>query len=128
MASFTSVLKKIGQVLITGGEVVSQVMGFPFVAQLLGQLSPKTQQIVQTATSDFNALAGIATMLETAMPTTGSGSARVAAGAPLVANVITLWAQSNLPGHSKVKDPAMLAEASAGILANFAKAMNAFGE
>ena len=128
MGGFLSVLKKIGQVLVTGGQVATQLMGFPFITSLLGQLSPKIQQGIQTGIGDFNALAGIATMMETAFPTTGSGSQRVAAGAPLVQQAILLWAQSNLPGHNKVHDPSKLANAAAGILANWADAMNSFGE
>ena len=128
MEEFKSVLKKIGELLIKGGEIATEVMGFPFVSQLLGQLSPKTQLIAQTVVSDFNTVAGIATIMETAFPTTGSGSQRVAAGAPLVQQAILLWAKSALPGHDKVKDPAKLAAAAATILGGFADAMNSLGE
>jgi hypothetical protein len=67
-------------------------------------------------------------MLETAFPTTGSGSQRVAAGAPLVQQSVLLWAQSNLPGHNKVKDPVKLATGCSGLLGNWADIMNSFGE
>jgi hypothetical protein len=127
-SKFVSVLKKIGNVLIKGGEIATEVMGFPFISQLLGQLSPRLSQTVQTITSDFSTLSSIASMLETAMPLTGSGSQRVAAGAPLVQQAVLLWAQSNLPGHNKVHDPAKLATASAGLLSNWADVLNSFGE
>ena len=125
---FVSVLKKIGQVILRGGEIATEVMGFPFVSQLLGQYSPRVLGTVQTGLSDFNTISSIATMLETAFPTTGSGSQRVAAGAPLVQQAVLLWAKSNLPGHDKVKDPEKLANASAGLLANWADVLNSFGD
>lgn len=128
MASFTSVLKKIGQVLLKGSEVAAEVMQFPFVAQLLSNANAKLSGAIQTGISDWNAVAGIASMAETMFPLPGSGSQKLAAAAPLVQQSILLWAQSNLPGHNKLKDPAKLATASAGILSNFADAMNAFGE
>ncbi|SRR5229473_1710786 len=126
--SFTSVLTKIGQVLLKGGEIATEVMGFPFVSQLLGQYSPKALGIVQTGVSDFNTLSSIATMLETTMNATGSGSQRVAAGAPLVQQAVLLWAQSNLPGHNKVHDPEKLAAASGRILGDWADILNSFGD
>lgn len=128
MSAFTSVLKKIGQVLLTGGEVAAAVMGMPFVAQLLGGLSSKAQADIQTGLGDFNTIAGIASLMETIFSEPGSGSVKLAKGAPLVQQAILVWAQSNLPGHNKVKDPVKLAAASAGILSNFADALNSFGD
>jgi hypothetical protein len=126
-SNFVSVLKKIGQVLLNGGAIATEIMGFPFVSQLLGQYSPRVLGTVQVGISDFNTLSSIATMLETAFPTTGSGSQRVAAGAPLIQQSVLLWAQSNLPGHNSVKDPAKLATACANLLGAWADIMNSFG-
>lgn len=128
MASFKSVLKKIGEILLKGSAAATEIMGFPFVSQLLGQASPKVQTIVTTAVMDLNTLAGIAALGEVVFPLTGSGPQRVAALAPLVQQGIILWADSHLPGHNKLKDPEKLAAASAGMLANFADALNSFGE
>jgi hypothetical protein len=47
MSEFTSVLKKIGQVLLKGGAIATEIMGFPFVSQLLGQYSPRVLGTIQ---------------------------------------------------------------------------------
>lgn len=130
-SKFVSVLKKIGLVIVKGGEVATEIMGFPFISQLLGQASGKVFNVAQTVTSDLNTFAGIISFAETAgntMGAAGTGSAKLAIAAPLVQQAVLLWAKSNLPGHNNVKDPAKLATACAGIASNFADAMNAFGD
>lgn len=133
MANFTSVLKKIGTVLIDGSQIATQVLGFPFISQLLGQIKVGTGTAATVAApvvSDFNAVAGILSTVEAAYPTIAGakiGSAKLVAAAPLVQQVVMSWAQSNLPGHTKVLDPTKLATASAALASNFADILNSFG-
>lgn len=130
-SKFVSVLKKIGQVLVTGGEIATEFLGFPFVSQILGQVKIGSSSLgayVNTGVSDFNTLSGIASIMETAFPASGTGSQKVAAGAPLVQQSVLLWAKSALPGHNKVKDPDKLAAASGRLLGDWADIMNSFGD
>lgn len=129
--SFTSVLKKIGTVLLDGSQIAAEVMGFPFIADLLKSASPKLASAVQTGVADLNTLAGYASMAETMFPAIDgakTGSAKLAAITPMVQQALLAWAQSSLPGHNKVKDPALLAKAAAEIGGGMADAMNAFGD
>lgn len=134
MANFTSVLKKIGQVIVSGSAVASEVMGFPFISQLLGTVkvgSSNLGAIASTGVADFNTLASIVSTSEVmgaAVTEAKGGPAKLAAATPLVQQALMEWAQSNLPGHSAVKDPALLQKAAGEIAGGFADAMNAFGE
>lgn len=127
-------LKKIGTVILDGSQIASEVMGFPFIAQLLGQVKVGTTNagaIVTTATSDLNSVASIVSMAEAMFPAVGgakTGSAKLAAASPLVQQALMSWAQSNLPGHNKVKDPVLLAKAAGEICSGMADAMNSFGD
>lgn len=132
MSGFTSVLKKIGQVLLKTGEVATEVMGFPFVSALLGGASGTLGKVASTATTvvgDLGSVAQIISLMEVAFPTTGSGSQKLAAAAPVVQQIILTWAQSNLPGHSKLKsDPASFAQHVAAFTSSFADILNDFGD
>lgn len=130
-SKFVSVLKKIGQSLVKVGEIATEVLGFPFVSQMLGQVKiggTNLGAIAQTGVADYNTLSGIASIMETAFPASGTGSQKVAAGAPLVQQSVLLWAKSALPGHNKVKDPDKLAAASGRLLGDWADIMNSFGD
>lgn len=132
--SFTSVLKKIGTVILDGSQIASEVMGFPFIAQLLGQVkigSGTAATVAATATSDLNSVASIISMAEAMFPSVSgakTGSAKLTAATPLVQQALMAWAQSNLPGHNKVKDPALLAKAAGEITGGFADLLNSFGD
>lgn len=128
--SFTSVLKKIGVVLLDGSKIATEVMGFPFISQLLGGIKIGTSNVgavATTITGDFNTLASIVSMTETMFSGAQTGPQKLAAATPVVQQAILLWANSNLPGHNKVKDPALLAKAAGEIAGGFADAMNSFG-
>lgn len=133
--SFTSVLQKIGTVILDGSEIASEVMGFPFITQLLGQVKVGTSgstvaTVATTATSDLNTMASIVSMMEVAFPSIAgapTGSAKLAAATPLVQQALMTWATSNLPGHSAVKDPTLLTKASGEIAGGFADLLNSFG-
>lgn len=131
MASFVSVLKKIGQVIVTGAAVGSEVMGFPFVAQLLGSINPKVGTIVTAASSDLNTLAGIVTTAEAMFPPTATtpqtGSQKLAAATPLIQTALEAWATSNLPGK-KPKDPALATKGAGEVAQGIADFMNAYGD
>ena len=132
--SFTSVLKKIGVVLLDGSKIATEVMGFPFISQLLGNIKiggTSVGAIATTATSDLNSIASIITVAETMFPAVAgqkTGSAKLAAASPLIQQALLLWASSNLPGHNKVKDPVLLGKASTEITGGFADFLNALGD
>lgn len=131
MASFVSVLKKIGQILVKGAAITSEIMGFPFVSQILGAIKiggTTAGGIATTVSNDFGTLAGIISVAETMFPAPGSGSSKLQAASPLIQQALLSWAQSNLPGHNKVKDPLLLAKAAGEITTGFADFMNALGD
>lgn len=131
MASFTSVLKKIGIVLLDGAQIATQVLGFPFLSQLLSQVNPKAGQIINTVVSDWNTLAGILSTAEAMFPSVvgaQTGPAKLNAAAPLVQQALLTWASSSLPGHSKVKDSQKLADSARAIASGFADFLNSLGE
>lgn len=125
-----SVLKKIGVVFTTILGDVTQFLGFPFIAALLGH--GKVGAIVQTVLGDLNTLVGFLTMAEIMYPSIAgskTGSQKLAAAAPLVEKEMLLWAQSNLPGHSKVKVPAEKFSADCKAFTSaLADIVNDFGE
>ena len=131
MGGFTSVLKKIGTVLLDAGQIATQVLGFPFISDLLGgiKLGGSTAgSVVSTVVSDLGSVASIVSMAEAMFPGTGTGSQKLAAASPLVQQALLTWATSNLPGHSKVKDPQLLAKAAGEITGGFADFLNALGQ
>ena len=128
MSGFTSVLQKVGAAIVKAASVTSEIMGFPFVAEMLGTIPGKTVQLAATASGDLGSLAKIVTTAEAMFQATGTGSQKLAAATPLVQQTLLTWAQSNLPGHSSVKDPAKLAAASAQITGGFADFLNALGD
>lgn len=123
-----SVLKKIGQVILTAGGVASEVMGFPFVAQLLGKAAPA----VTTGLSDLSSVAQIVSMMEVAFPSINGGKTggqKLNAATPLVGQVVQSWAASNLPGHNKLKvDAATFTGHVQALTGAFADILNDFGE
>lgn len=125
-----SVLKKIGLVLLKVGSIATEIMGFPFVAQLLGQAG-KAGQIATTVISDFGTMAQAVSLAEVAYPSIDgakTGSQKLLAASPLVQQQILLWAQSNLPGHDKLKvDPTVFAGHVKSFTSSFADILNDFG-
>lgn len=134
MSTFTSVLSKIGTVLLDGAQVATEVLGFPFISQILGGIKVgKTTigAVATTATTDLNTIASIISVIEAAFPAIAgakTGSAKLTAASPLVQQALMTWATSNLPGHSKVKDPALLTKAAGEITGGFADFLNALGD
>ena len=124
-----SVLKKIGLLLVRGGQLASEILGFPFISELLGAIPGPAGTVATTVVSDISTVAKIISTVEALGNTAGlTGSQKLAAGAPLVQQALLLWADSNLPGHNKVKDPVKLATAASGITSNFADFLNALGD
>ena len=133
MSNFTSVLKKVGQALLKVGSVATEVMQMPFVSQILnsaaGALGPKIGTAVQTGIGDLNSLASILGLAEVMIPGTGTGSQKLAAASPVVGQIVLAWAQSNLPGHNKLKvDPAVFQQHVTAFTSSFADIMNDFGD
>jgi hypothetical protein len=132
MSGFTSVLKKIGQGLLQAGTVATSVMGLPFVSQLLSGASGALGHVpgtVTTAVSDFNSVAQVLSLMEVAFPATGTGSQKLAAASPVVGQIVLAWAQSNLPGHNKLRsDPAVFQQHVTAFTSSFADIMNDFGD
>lgn len=128
-----SVLKKIGQAIVKGVAVGSEIMNFPFVSQILqgvaARIGGNVGAAIVTVQSDFNALSGIAATAEVMYPVTGTGSQRLAASVPMVQSVVQQWAASNLPGHNKVKvSPEKLAADVAKLQSAWVDILNDFGE
>lgn len=126
-----SVLKKIGQVLLTAGGAASEVMGFPFLANLLG--ASKIGATVELGLSDLSKVAQIVSVVETsyaAIDAAGkTGSAKLAAAKPMVQQLIQSWADSNLPGHNKIKvDPSVFSGHVSDFTSAFVNILNDFGE
>jgi hypothetical protein len=124
-----SVLKKIGTVLLKAGSIATEIMGFPFIGQLLG--ASKVGAIAGTVLGDFSTVAQVLSLVEAAYPTIGTvktGSKKLQAAAPIVEKVILQWAASNLPGHNKVKDAAAFSAHAKALTSAFADVLNDFGE
>jgi hypothetical protein len=129
MSGFTSVLKKIGQVLLQTGSVATSVMGIPFVSQVLSSAGGKAGTVVQTTVSDFNSVAQVLSLMEVAFPAGGTGSQKLTAASPVVGQIVLAWAQSNLPGHNKLKsDPAVFQQHVTALTSSFADILNDFGD
>jgi hypothetical protein len=130
--SFVSVLKKIGTVLLDGSQIATEVMGFPFLSHLIGDVTDAS------LSGDFSTLATIISSAEAMFPSTPpsspaavatkTGPAKLTASAPLVQQKLLAWAKKNLPGHNKIHDQAKLNAAAAGIASNWADFMNSLGE
>jgi len=127
-----SVLKKIGIFLAGAAADITKIMGFPFISQLLGMIPGKIGHEVTTVAGDLNTFAGIVSVAEGMFPSIDgakTGSAKLAAAAPLVQKSIQLWAQSNLPGHSKLRvAPEVFAGHVKACTSDFADILNDFGE
>lgn len=124
-----SVLKKIGQGILKGGAIATEIMGFPFVSTLLG--GSKAGAIAGTVLTDFSAVAQILSFAEVAFPGIAgakTGSQKLQAAAPIVEKVILQWASSNLPGHNKVKDGTAFSAHVKALTSDFADILNDFGE
>ena len=130
-SSFKSVLSKIGQVLLTAGGVATEVMGFPFLSGLLGA-SP-TGRMVEIGLGDLSKVAQIVSQVEVGLqaiaPTGQTGSAKLKAATPMVKQVVLAWAQSNLPGHDKLKStPEVFDNHVAAFTSSFVDILNDFGD
>lgn len=127
-----SVLKKIGQAIIKGAAIGSEIMNFPFVSQILqgvaGRIGGKVGADILLVQSDFNALSGIAATAEVMYPVTGTGSQRLAASVPMTQSIVQQWAASNLPGHNTVKvSPEKFAADLAKLQSAWVDILNDFG-
>lgn len=131
-----SVLSKIGAVLLNIGQVATSIMGLPFVSQLLGagasSLAGKVTNTVTTGVSDLGTIAGLLGIAEAMFPATAglkTGSAKLTAASPLVGQAILMWAESNLPGHNKIKTSPVLFQAHVTAFTSaFADILNDFGD
>jgi len=131
MTTALSVLKKIGQVILTAGGVASEVMGFPFLSTLLKGSAIGGQ--VLAGVGDLSSVASIVAQVEAGFaalsPTEKTGSAKLRAATPMVQQVILSWAASNLPGHNKLKaDPAVFSGHVGAFTSAFVDLLNDFGE
>ncbi len=129
--SFKSVLTKIGQVVLTAGGVATELMGFPFLGGLLG--ASKAGATVELALGDLGKVAQIVSQVEVGFsaiaPGETTGSAKLKAAVPLVKQVMLSWAQSNLPGHDKLKSDAQTFDNHvAAFTSSFVDLLNDFGE
>jgi hypothetical protein len=127
-----SVLKKIGLFLAGAASDITKIMGFPFISTLLGMIPGKFGLEVTTVAGDLNVFAGIVSTAEAMYPSiegAKTGSQKLTAAAPLVQKSILLWAQSNLPGHSKIiTSPEAFAAHCQAFTSDFANILNDFGE
>lgn len=126
-----SVLKKIGQVILTAGGVATELMGFPFLGGLLG--ASRAGSMVELGLSDLGKVAQIVSQVEVGFsaiaPADQTGSAKLKAATPMVQQVILSWAQSNLPGHNKLKvDAQTFSSHVSSFTSSFVDILNDFGE
>lgn len=133
MSSFVSVLKKVGQVILKTGSVATEVMQMPFVSQILqgaaGALGPKVGGAIQTGIGDLNSVASVLGLMEVAFPGTGTGSQKLAAASPVIGQMVLAWAESNLPGHNKLKvDPSVFGQHVTAFTSAAADLLNDFGD
>lgn len=118
-------LKKLGTVLLKAlpiilgtGALVQQVVpgsAGVVIGKVLGDLNGIPQLIVTAETMFTNAGGG------------KTGSDKLKAVAPLVAQLITQYVEANEPGAAKIKDAPKLAAAAEAITSGFADAFNSFG-
>jgi hypothetical protein len=127
-----SVLKKIGIVMVDAAADVTKVMGLPFISALLGAIPGKLGADIRTGVGDMNTFASIVGAAEIMFPSiegAKTGSAKLAAAAPLMQKEMLLWAQSGLPGHNKlVVPPEQFAQACEEFTQATANVLNCFGE
>lgn len=131
MTTFKSVLSKIGQVLLTAGGVATELMGFPFLGGLLG--ATRAGSMVELGLSDLGKVAQIVSQVEVGFaaiaPADQTGSAKLKAATPMVQQIILSWAQSNLPGHNKLKvDAQLFSNHVSAFTSAFVDILNDFGE
>lgn len=135
-----SVLKKIGTILAGVGSDITKILGLPFISQLLGAIPGKLGQGVQTVVADvktgvadLNTFFGIISLAEAMYQPNAAnektGSAKLAAASPIVQKAILAYAESNLPGHSKViVSPEVFASHCIAFTSDLANILNDFGE
>lgn len=131
-----SVLRKIGQAILRGSAVGTEIMQLPFVSQLLAgaatAIGGHTGAGITTAIGDFNAVSGIIATGEVMFPSIAgskTGSAKLTAATPLVATVVQRWAESNLPGHNKLHvDPEVFSSHCKDLTSAWANILNDFGD
>lgn len=131
MSTFTSVLKKIGQGIITGGGIAAEVLGIPFLSTLF-KASP-AGAVAEVVLGDLSKVAQIVSVVETAYTTIDQtaqlGSAKLKAATPFVQQIILQWAESNLPGHNKLKvDGSVFAGHVGAFTSAFVDILNDFGD
>lgn len=104
MASFKSILKTIGEVIVNAAGIVTGIG--PILSGVI-PASSKAGQAIETGISDLGQIAGIVTTVETAfaaVSTAPSGTLKLQAAAPLVSQIIQQSAM--LAGH-KVSNPTL---------------------
>jgi|SRR6266568_1903162 len=112
------------------GSIATEVMGFPFVAQLLG--SSRYGAVAGTVLGDFATVAQVVSLVEAAYPSIGgskTGSSKLATASPIVEKVVLQWAASNLPGHNKLRvEGKIFSSHVRQLTSSFADILNDFGE
>lgn len=131
MSTAGSVLKKIGQVILTAGSVAAEIGGFPFLSTLLS--GSKAGGVATAVLGDLGKVAQIVSVIETGFASLGSapdlGSAKLKAATPMVQQIILDWASSNLPGHDKLKvDATKFSADVSSFTSAFVDILNDFGE
>lgn len=98
--SFLSVLGKI----LSVGEEVAGVF-FPVLRPFLG--SGKASQVITTGVNDFTQIASVVVGVEAAFQTPGSGSVKLQAAVPQIANIVKT--SEALIGHKVANEPEFVA-------------------
>jgi hypothetical protein len=101
MAGFVTFLSKLGKYLAEGIAVFAGVE--PLVAPLFGSNTKVTTGLT-TAVNDLNQIGQVVVQAEALIQAPGSGPQKLAAAAPLVANIIKT---SELVGNHKIKNEAL---------------------
>ena len=109
----------------TGLKIVAEVL--PFISPFLPAAIVAT---IATGTGDLNAIAAIVTNVEAAFANAGAAStssAKLAAAAPQVTQIVTTWLKSGLPGGSVVHDQAGFTKGVEDLTSAMVEILNSVG-
>ena len=117
-------LSKLGKVLGTVVNIAGIAAGVgPILQGFLGSAgAAKAAVTVGTVTNDLTAIGGVVVQAEAIIQTPGSGSAKLAAATPLVANIIQT---SELLSGKKIANEALFIQGSQKITSGMADVLNA---
>jgi hypothetical protein len=119
MPGFVTFLSKLGKYLAEGIAVFAGIE--PLVAPLFGS-NTKVTGTLSTVVNDLNQIGQVVVQAEALIQTPGSGAQKLAAAAPLVANIIKT---SELVGNHKIKNETLFIQGCTDMTNAVAEILNA---